>query len=62
MLGDARAVGSLLTVAPSWEDPALRPAPWSGEDAAVLDLEGPGRLVTALAADALKLHKLLPIA
>ena len=61
VLGGARAVGSLLTVDPSWEDPAQRPPPWSAEDAAGLDLEGPGRLVTALAGDALALRRLLSI-
>ena len=64
VLGGARAVGSLLTVDPSWEDPTLRPPAWSGDDvtsldAAAMDLEGPARLVTALAADALALRRLL---
>lgn len=59
VLGGARAVGSLLTVDPRWENPALRPPPWESDNAAGLDLEGPGRLVTALAADAPTLRRLL---
>jgi urease accessory protein len=59
VLGGARTVGSLLTVDPSWVDPTLRPPPWCHPDAAALDLEGPGRLVTALAADTVALHRLL---
>ena len=61
VLGGARAVGSLLTVDPSWEDASLRPPPWCSDDAAALDLEGPAQLVTALAGDALTLHRLLPM-
>jgi urease accessory protein len=61
VLGDARTVGSLLTVDPSWDDPARRPPPWSREDATSLDLEGPARLITALAGDTVALRRLLSI-
>ena len=60
VLGGARAVGSLLTVDPRWDDQTQRPPPWSGNDAASLDLEGPARLITALAGDTVALRRLLP--
>jgi hypothetical protein len=62
VLGGARAVGSLLTVDPSWQDPARRPPPWTSRDAAALDLDGPARLITALAADTVALRRQLSIA
>ena len=61
VLGGARAVGSLLTVDPAWEDPARRPPPWTKQDAAALDLDGPARLITALAGDTVALRRLLSI-
>lgn len=62
VLAGARAVGSLLVVDPEWADPARRPAAWSGAGVAVLPLDGPGVLVTALAADALTLRRRLDTA
>lgn len=55
----ARATGTLLQVAPQWTDPDRRPAGSASTEVAALPLAGPGLLVTALGADALRVRQLL---
>lgn len=62
VLGGRRAVGAVLVVDPEWTDPAEGRHHFTvttGTDAALLPLGGPAVLLTALAHDALTLHRRL---
>ncbi|GAA1595904.1 urease accessory protein UreD [Actinomadura kijaniata] len=54
VIGRAKAVGSLLLVGPG-----LVREPWVGEGVGALPLEGPGVLITAVAADSAELRRRL---
>lgn len=58
VLGGARAVGQLLVVRPEFDRKPVVARPL-GPGAALLPLAGPAALVTAVAADALRLRRLL---
>ncbi len=57
-LGGLRAVGQLVVVRPEFADAPVK-ARVLGENAAVMPLAGPAALVSAVAADALRLRRLL---
>jgi urease accessory protein len=59
VLGDARAVGSVLLVDPGWAEPGPPPAAVLGPHAALFPLHGCGAQIVALAADALALGRVL---
>jgi urease accessory protein len=60
VIGGRRAVGALLLVDPDWVGtPIALPAPTPGADVALLPLDGPATLVTALAPDGLGLRQRL---
>ncbi|MCK9924272.1 urease accessory protein UreD [Frankia sp. AgPm24] len=63
-LGGARAVGSRLVAGPAWAGQAAEAVSVTDEhgEAALLPLAGPGYLVSALAADAVTLRRLLTTA
>ncbi|GAB3348849.1 urease accessory protein UreD [Modestobacter lapidis] len=60
VIGDRRAIGSLVVVDPGWTEHPPEPALLG--DAAVLPLAGPAVLVSALAPDALTLRRCLDTA
>ena len=57
-LGGFRAVGQLVVVRPEFADAPVAARVW-GEHAAVMPLAGPAALVSAVAADALRLRRVL---
>jgi urease accessory protein len=61
VLGGRRAMGAVLVVDPEWAstDDRRRPTATTGTDAALLPLDGPAVLVTAMAHDALTLRRRL---
>ncbi|MDN5872439.1 MAG: urease accessory protein UreD [Nitrococcus sp.] len=58
VVGDHRALGSILAVDPAWSDGTPPARPLAG-DAALLPLSGPAVLVSALGADSLALRRSL---
>lgn len=58
VLGDGRAVGSIIAVDPEWEDRSLPALPYH-PDAVLTPLAGPGVAISAVAPDSLALRRLL---
>lgn len=58
VLGDARAVGSIIAVDPGWADTPPPALPFH-DDAALTPLAGPGVAIGAVAPDSLELRRLL---
>jgi urease accessory protein len=62
VLGDARAVGSLLIVDPAWLETGPPPAQVLGPDAVAMPLAGPAVLVAALSVDSRCVREILDAA
>ncbi|GAB3519332.1 urease accessory protein UreD [Arthrobacter monumenti] len=56
VVGQHRALGSVLVVDPDWEDEPIAARPFA-PDAAVLPLNGPAAMVSTVAADSLRLRR-----